>query len=263
MKNKYWNLFWLFRKNELMKMMEYRGDFFFWLVVSLMWTAFNYFFFYVIFGNTDSVAGWNQDELVIVLSFFTMVDALTWSVFWPNMSHYTQSVFNGELSTFLLKPANTVYLLTTAYSTYHNVPRFFVGLAVLVLTAIKLDISVSILHILLITLLLGTTVIFLYSGWFMLATLSLWVEKLQNINDIMPGFRRIYQIPRQVYTGFTSVLVTFIFPVGLVTTLPSEVLLRDIPWLFIAYYIGFSLVFGALSIAFFNYSIRKYSSVGG
>ena len=263
LQNKYWKLFWHFRKIQLMKMIEYRGDFFFWLIVSLMWTAFNYFFFYLIFGNAKTIAGWTLDELMVVLSFFTMIDALTWSVFWPNMSHYTEDVFSGKLSKYLLQPANSIFLLTTEHVTYHNIPRFFIGLIILILTALKMDVSVSFVQLLTIVTLFITSVIFLYSGWFILATCSFWVEKLQNINEIMPGFRRIYQVPRQVYTGVTAITISFIFPVGLVTSLPSEVLLRTTPWGLVLYFICFTALFAFLAISFFRISIRKYSSVGG
>ncbi|MCB9801209.1 MAG: ABC-2 family transporter protein [Pseudomonadales bacterium] len=261
---KYWKLFWHFRKIDLMRMMEYRTDFVFWLVVSLMWTGFNYFFISLIFGKSTNVYGWSYDELLIVLSLFTMIDALTWSVFYNNMIEYTNAVFNGELSKHLLRPVNTIFVLTTQKISYNNVPRFIIGLIVLVSTAIKLDVSVSLFDLLLVTLLFICGMVFIYSGWFILATLSLWVEKLQNINDIMPGFRQVYQVPRQVYTGITAFTFTFIFPIALITSLPGEVITgKNPPLSLILYFIGATTGMALLAKAFFAYSIRKYSSVGG
>jgi len=261
---KYWHLFWHFRKVDFMRMMEYRTDFVFWLIVSLMWTAFNYFFFFLIFGTTESVAGWSHQELVIVLSFFTMIDALTWSVFYANMTQYTQSVFSGELSKYLLQPVSTIFLLTTQRMSYNNIPRFLIGLIVLVITAVNMDISVSMMELALIVVLFICGAVFIYSGWFILATLSLWVDKLQNINDIMPGFRRVYQIPRQVFTGVTALTFTFIFPLGLITSLPSEILTgKNPPVLLILYFIVATTCLALTARAFFKYSIKQYSSVGG
>lgn len=245
-------------------MMEYRTDFVFWLVVSLMWTGFNYFFISLIFGESTNVYGWSYDELLIVLSLFTMIDALTWSVFYNNMNEYTNAVFNGELSKHLLRPVNTIFVLTTQKISYNNVPRFVIGLIVLVSTTIKLDVSVSLFDLLLVVLLFICGMVFIYSGWFILATLSLWVEKLQNINDIMPGFRRVYQVPRQVYTGITAVMFTFIFPIALITSLPGEIITGKNPPLgLVLYFIGATASIVLLARAFFWYSIRKYSSVGG
>lgn len=247
-----------------MRMMEYRADFIFWLVVSLMWTAFNYFFFFLIFGTNEKIAGWSHQELLIVLSFFTMIDALTWSFFYANMTEYTRAVFSGELSKYLLQPVNSIFLLTCQRMNYNNVPRFLIGLIILVITALKMDISVSLLQLLLIVFLFVCGAIFIYSGWFILATLSLWVEKLQNINDIMPGFRRVYQIPRQVFTGVTALTFTYIFPLGLITSLPSEILTgKNPPVVLILYFVIATGTIALLAQTFFKYSIKQYSSVGG
>ncbi|MCB9813028.1 MAG: ABC-2 family transporter protein [Pseudomonadales bacterium] len=259
---KYWNLFWHFRKIQLMKMMEYRSDFFFWMIVSLMWTAFNYFFYSLIIGNSKNIAGWSYDEVMILLSFFTMIDAFTWSVFYPNMIDYTESIYDGTLSKLLLLPISNVFVILNQNTTYHNIPRFFIGLIVLITTVAKMNINVDVFQILLATLLFLTSIIFIYSGWFILATLAFWVEKLKNINEIMPGFRNVYQMPVSIYTGITSIAVTFIFPLGLVTTLPSEVILGRSNSFNIIYFILFTFIFASLTLHFFNYSIKKYSSVG-
>ncbi len=259
---KYWKLFWTFRRIQLMKMMEYRGDFFFWLIVSTMWTAFNYFFYYLIIGNSKTIAGWTYDEVVILLSFFTMLDAFTWSVFFPNMVNYTESIYQGTLSNLLLLPVNSVFIILTKEATYHNVPRFFIGLTILISTAVKMQIQISIYQILLASFVFIISIIFIYSGWFILATLSFWAEKLTNINEVMPGFRSIYQMPARIYTGLTGFIITFIVPLGLVTTLPSEIILNRNNTSDIIYFFIFTMIFAYLTIQFFNYSIKKYSSVG-
>lgn len=260
---KYWEIFWAFRRIQLMKMVEYRSDFWFWMVVSLMWTAFNYFYFGLIFTQGNGVEGWTYDHILLLISFYTMLDAFTWSVFYPNMREYTNQVFNGELSKYLLLPVNSIFLITTQYATYHNVPRFLVGLGILIHTIYKLGITLSLGQILLIITLFLFSILLLYSCWFILATISFWVERLRNINEIMPQFRSVYQVPVQVYTGITGLIFTFILPLGLVTTLPSEVILGTIRFEYIVYFCLVSVIFFILSVSFFKISITKYSSVGG
>lgn len=259
---KYWQLFWHYRKIELMKMMEYRSDFFFWMMVSTMWTIFNYFFYTLIIGHSDNIAGWSYDEVLILLSFFTMIDALTWSVFYPNMEDYVESIFDGSLSKLLILPVNNIFVILNQRITFNNVPRFFIGLIIMIRTVMKMQISVSFSQIALAVLIYLISVIFLYSGWFMLATIAFWVERLSNINQIMPGFRSFYQMPASIYTGVTSVMVTFIFPLGLITTLPSEIILGRVNTFQILYFAIFTLIFAIMAIYFYNLSIKKYSSVG-
>ncbi len=260
---KYWKLFVAFRKIQFLKMLEYRSDFWFWAVVSLMWTAFNYFYFGLLFSQGKGIEGWSYDQIMLLVSFYTMIDAFSWSVFWPNMSEFTKEVFNGEMSKYLVKPVNTIYLILTQRATYHNLPRFFVGFYVLVHSINKLGLSISLWQILLATLVFSFGILLIYSCWFLLATISFWVERLTNINEIMPQFRSVYQVPVKVFTGIPGIIFTFIIPLGLVTTIPSEIILGNINLKLIAYIVIMSLVFFSISVKFFNISIKKYSSVGG
>lgn len=246
-----------------MKMVEYRGDFFFWMFVSLMWTGFNYFFFGLLFSQGDGIIGWSYYQILLLVSFYTMLDAFTWSVFYPNMREYTKQVFDGELSKYLLLPVNTEYLLLTQHATYHNIPRFLVGFAVLLHSAYKLEISIGLWQILTAVLVFCFGILLIYSCWFILATISFWVERLSNINEIMPQFRSIYQVPAGVFTGITGFVFTFLIPLGLVTTLPSEILLGRANYLMILYLFLASILFFIAAISFFRISIKKYSSVGG
>jgi ABC-2 type transport system permease protein len=260
---KYIKLFFAFRKIQLMKMIEYRSDFFFWMFVSLMWTVFNYFFFGLIFSQGKGIEGWNYNQILLLISFFTMIDALTWSVFWPNMSEFTKEIFNGELSKYLVLPVNSIYLILTQHASYHNVPRFLVGFVVMIHAINQLNLSISITQIVLAIIVFGFGIILLYSCWFILATCSFWVERLQNINDIMPQFNTVYKVPVQVYTGISGIIFSFVIPLGLITTLPSEIILGTENKFFILYFIFASSLFFLISIGFFKISIKKYSSVGG
>lgn len=260
---KYWTLFIAFRKIQLMKLIEYRGDFLFWMIVSLMWTAFNFFYFGLIFTQGNGVRGWNYDQIMLLISFFTMLDAFTWSIFWQNMSEYTREIFEGELSKYLVLPVNSIYLILTQHSSYHNAPRFFIGLFMLIRSIQRLGLTISIEQIVLALLAFVFGLLLIYSCWFIMATMAFWVERLQNINDIMPQFRSVYQVPVKIFTGIPGIIFSFLVPLGLVTTVPSEIILGRESTTSLVYLLITSILFFGVSILFFNLSIKKYSSVGG
>lgn len=260
---KYWILFLAFRKIQIMKMFEYRGDFWFWMIVSLMWTAFNFFYFGLIFSQGNGLEGWSYDHIMLLIAFFTMIDAFTWSVFYPNMREYSKEIFDGQLSKYLLMPVNSIFLILTQHATYHNVPRFLVGFIILLHTIQKIGLSVSLLQIILAFVVFSFGLLLIYSLWFILATFSFWVERLQNINEIMPQFRSVYQVPAKVFTGIPGFIFSYLIPLGLVTTLPSEIILGRYNSTFIVLLVLSSSAFFAISVYFFKISIKKYSSVGG
>ncbi len=260
---KYWYLFWHFRKLSLMKLIVYRTDFFFWLTVSMMWTFFNFFFFSLLIRLTDSLAGWQPWEMYALLSVFTMLDAFTWSVMYQNMRPYTADIFEGRLSFLLTKPVDIQFMVMTRETSYNNIPRFFVGLTALWWSLKKLHIEPSMYDIIMFTFAFVAGLLLVYIAWFTVATAAFWVEKLDNINEIVPGLRRIWQVPRQVYGGIISTVLTVLLPFGLVTSIPAEILVKQTPVVMIAYLLIFSLIFFGISRLFLQLSIRKYSSVGG
>lgn len=259
---KYWRLFWIFRKIHLMRMMEYRGDFYFWSIVSTMWTIFNFFFFTLLFTVTDSIGGWSQMELYAFLSIYMMIDALTWSFFAQNMWDYRRAVYDGTLSNFLLKPVHPIFMILTQRNSYDNLPRLAIGVGVLIWSLANLQIVPSPAQILLFLAMLTLTMIFLYTGWFFFTTWTFWVDRLDNITEIMPALRTLYEYPRQIYVGITATLISGIFPIAFVVSLPSEIILNRFSWNNIFYYLGFTIVFALLAHKFFYFSIKKYTSIG-
>lgn len=248
---------------EVMKLVEYRSDFMLWSFVSLMWTVFNFFFLSLLFQINDTVAGWTKHELYVLLSVYTMLDAFTWSVFYPNMTAYTDKVFSGELAQFLVKPVNTIFLLLSSNSNLHNLPRFVIGSAMLWYSLRQLGSRITIPSFIHFIIFFSTSLIFMYALWFIFATGAFWVERLSNINEIVPGFRRLYQFPRTIYTGIFGAIVSFVIPVALVTTIPTEQLLSRDSGIIMVYFAFYTLLLCMFAIKFFSISVRRFASTGG
>lgn len=247
-----------------MRLLEYRLDFFFWLFVSTMWTVFNLFFFTIITNVSGEVAGWTLPEMYLLMGVFNILDAFIWSFFYYNMMEYTNGIFSGELNKVLLKPVDPQFWLMTQNNNYANTLRFLIGMSITVWAAVQLQLRPSPAQVLLFVLLLGLSACFIYFLWFIVSTLSFWVEKLDNINEIVPNLRRTFQVPHQVYTGILSTILTVILPLGLLGSVPSEVLLgRVTSWSTVGYLVLFTVGLGLLSRIFFRSSLKKYAGAAG
>jgi ABC-2 type transport system permease protein len=261
MLKKYWQIFWKFRKLRLMLLLEYRANFWFWTLVSTMWTIFNFFFFDLIVGARGTLGGWTRPEMYILLATFTMLDAFTWSFFLHNMTDYTESVFDGRLNLVLTRPIDPQYLLSIQSNSYSNVGRFLIGLSVLVVTLKTGGFPIHFWNVVGYILFLCISLVLIYCMWFMVATYSFWVDRLQNINELVPATRRVWQVPKEVFTGVVSTLFTVVLPLSLIATLPSEVLLGKAVWGWLVYMTVFTVVLFIATRIFFTISLRKYSGI--
>lgn len=260
---KYWQLFWLFRYVRLMVMMEYRSNFYLWSTISLMWTLFNFFFFTILVDVSGQIGGWNKNELYVLLGYFTIMDAIIWSFIARNMHTYTESVTYGSLSLLLTKPIDTQYILMTQDNGYSNLPRLVIGIYVLITAIGNLTIAPNFTQILFSVAACLFGLLLIYAIWFILATLSLYVEKLNNIHEVVPALRRTMQVPRTVYTGLSSTLLTVILPLALATSIPSEILLGKNSWVWLVYLMLFSSIALFMSRLFLHSALKKYQAIGG
>lgn len=258
---KYNTIFWTLRRMHLMRTLEVRADFYFWAIVSTIWTIFNTLFFVLITNVAGEIGGWNIHEIYLLLGVFNIADAFIWSFFYHNMTRYTQAIFNGELNNYLLKPINTQFLVMTYSNNYTNIFRFFIGIGMVLWSLQVMNIVPSILQIGLFLVTLLLSLICLYFTWFILSTCAFYFEKLDNINEIFPNLRRMLQVPRTIYPGFLAVILQYVIPLALITSLPTEVLLgRDVMNL-IVYFFFFTLCIMYASHIIFQYSVKKYSGI--
>jgi ABC-2 type transport system permease protein len=260
---KYWLIFWKFRKLRLMSMMEYRGDFFFWSFVSIMWTIFNFFFFNLIINVSGQIGGWSKPEMYVLLATFTIVDGFTWSFFYHNMRMYVSSIFSGELSYHLVKPIDLQYLVSVQDNSYTNIFRLIIGIGMLVISLQQMHWQFSLIQVILYVFFLIVSLFFIYCVWFLMTTLTFWFDKLDNIIEVIPSARRIWQVPRTVYSGFASTIMTVILPLGLISSIPSEFFVGRASLWWSIYFLIFTVILFIFTRWFFSFGLRKYSSVGG
>ena len=259
---RYWTVFWRLRAMRLQAILEYRSDFLFWSGMSLIWTVFNYFFVALLGSVTGDIAGWNVAELLVLLSIYSIFDSLTWSFFYPNMRDYTAAIFSGKLDYTLVRPMDTQFLIMVANNNFGHISRFIVGIGGLVWSLQHLPYAISGWNLMYMLVGLICSSVLLYSLWFMIASVAFWVEKLDSINDIVPSLRRLFQVPRQVFTGVSSVLLSVIVPLALVTTIPAELVLGRAEPGWVVYFVLFTLAAAIGARWFFNLSLKKYSGVG-
>lgn len=259
--NKYWVIFWHFRKMHLMTTVERRADFIFWGGISLLWTIFNVFFFSLILGVSDTIGGWTRYEMYTLLGVFSIIDSFTWGLFYFNMARYTNSIYDGELNSILLKPINPIFMLMTRYNNYNNSFRLIIGIGMTIWAVSKLAYTPSLINILFFVAVLVLSMLCIYFLWFIMSTFSFYFERLNNINEIIPNLRRVWQVPREVFPGLPAIILTYIFPMALVISLPAEILTNKYnPWL-ILYLFCFTLTVMILSYFFFKISVKKYGGM--
>jgi ABC-2 type transport system permease protein len=102
--------------------------------------------------------------------------------------------------------------------------------------------------------------IMLYSVWIGLITSAFWFVRVGNISELLMSFFEAGRFPVTVFDGVIRFVLTFIVPIAFMTTFPAAVLLGKFSWRYV--WIGCllaSALFG-LSVWFWRFALRHYTS---
>lgn len=257
--HKYWDTFWAFRKLWFMRVLEYRGNFFFWAFIDVMWTCFTLIFFSLIINVSGNIGGWSRSEMLLLLGVFSILEALMWSICYHNMWHFTDSIYSGEFNLLLLKPLDTQFLLMTSRNSYSNISRIIIGIIMVGVACQQMSLTPTLIDLLVATVLLLLGFLFLYFFWFSLAILGFYLERVRNINEIIPALDAMWRVPNSVHSGATFLIFTSIIPLALLTTLPSEAIMGIVNWQFSITLLVATIATFIFSRWFFKYSVKNYS----
>jgi ABC-2 type transport system permease protein len=217
-------LFWAYFRIGLMGEAAYRINFFVQLFQSLMELATSLAGLTVIFSYTDTLGGWRPDEVLALVGVYFLIGGMIGLVIQPGMELLIESVREGTLDFTLTKPEDAQLLVSLHSVDIWRVIDIVMGFGVLAAALIRLREHVGVTQAAAFGVMLLAGAVIIYSFWLILATLSFWFVRVENILEI---FRSMYEAgrwPISLYPGWLRFALTFIVPVAFVTTIPAEAL---------------------------------------
>lgn len=260
---RYLRLYWTFLKYNLIHATIYRGDFFAWSLVTIGWVAFTLVFYQILFTQVTSVGGWNRSQMLILQGFYFWTEAVLWGLVYENLHAIPRKINRGTLDLDLVKPVNLQFLLSVRRIGLDHLNSVVLGALVMGYALQSGRITPSLTEIMIAISLFAIATIFLYAAWFTTVCLAFWVERLENIVYVFPAFRHFAKLPLPAYQGTVRAILTYIIPIALVTTLPTQSLLGrlDIPAVLVLG--AFALGSLALSRRVLQSGLKRYTSASG
>lgn len=256
---RYLKLYYHFIRYNFMQMMTYKSEFFTWSVVTVGWVIFTLIFYQLLFANIDNIAGWNKAQMLVLQGFYFIIDAILWGVFYENFYDLPYKINRGTLDLELVKPVNKQFLLSFKKLGLNQLNSLALGLVILSYGLHLGDIHPSPLNILFALSILIIAVIFLYSGWFITVCTAFWFDRLENIVYIFPSLCEFAKFPVSAYQGMAKIFLTYIIPIILVTSLPSQFLFGQPNFIFVGVLAVSAIILLVVSRFFFQFALKRYS----
>jgi ABC-2 type transport system permease protein len=247
-----------FKVNFQMEM-AYRADTVVNILLNLMWLGWELLGLSIIFSNTNSLGGWGLGELIALLGVFRLVNTLMAALIWPNTEKFNNSVHDGSLDYTFLQPANSMFVITFSRMVIWRVWDLALGTILIVIGIHISGGGATPFNLVSFLFLAASGSLILYSLWIGLIAATFWFVKFDNNVTILQALLDTGRYPATVYPAWLRVIVTFLIPIAVATTVPLQALRGDLhPWQVLLFLgIGGASFLAASRI--WKAGVRKYS----
>ena len=243
--------------------MSYRWDFLLHLGFSTVWMGVSLIPYALMFHYQEEIAGYTFHSGLLVVSFFALLLSVLEGVVQPSLVEAVELFRSGRMDYLLLKPASTPFLVMTRKIQPWNATDLITGGALLLYALMKLPQFPSLLQLLSAGVLFFCGVALLYSLGVMAISLGVLLVKVDNLIYLFLSLYEVGRFPVTLFRGWARFLFTFVLPIGVMTTFPAEVLLRERFGDTLATGVGITTLFLITSHLAFRRAIRHYTSAGG
>lgn len=248
-----------FFKINVQMSLAYRADTVVNILLNLMWLGWELLSLSIIFSNTETLGGWGFGELVALLGVFRLVNTLMMSLIWPNTEKFNQSIRDGSMDYTILQPVNSMFLVTFSRISVWRIWDLVLAI-VLIVVGVNLtgDVAtpLSILNFILLTI---SGAIVIYSLWIVLIAFTFYFTKFDNNVTILQALLDAGRYPVTVYPIWLRVIVTFLIPIAVATTIPLQALRQELGTSQVLMFLGIGMASFIVASQVWKAGLKRYS----
>jgi ABC-2 type transport system permease protein len=216
----------------------------------------------VLFGQVKTVNGWNLASTLALLGVYLTVSALRGLFISPSLDALTGmdgEVWTGEFDFTLLRPLDVQFQASLRHWNPLALIDLALGLGVLVAAILQLGQALTPAALLAFLAALLTSMVALYAILLAFAGLVFWSPGFL-FTWVFDGVFQMARYPVGVYPGWLRLVLTWVIPVGIITSVPAQALSGSLPPSMLATSMILALVFLASATALFRTGLRRYAS---
>ena len=217
-------LLWLFVRLGVQQELAYRGNLATQALLSGTNLAASLAFLAVVYGRTESVAGWRPPELLALWGVFHVLTGLLGAVVQPSLQRLIEDVHRGRFDHTLAKPVDAQLLASIQQVQVWRLLDTGLGVALLAVALVQLPIAVGAAQALSFVAALFLGGAMAYSCCLALATLAFWLVRIENVLLAFLTFWEAGRWPVSLYPEWLRAGLTVLVPVAFATTVPAEAL---------------------------------------
>lgn len=224
-----------------------------------MWLFFFLMILFVIYRNTDQVAGWSRGDAFILAATVFMMNSVSSALF-MSLNEIPEHVRKGTLDFVVTKPIDSQFWVSTRKFNFDQIGTFVAGLAMVVLGTLDGGLHPSAVQWLAYFALVGVATIVFYSLLLSLMTTGIWLVRVDNLWILGELVMQVSRYPVGIFPRAIQWTLTYVFPLAFIATIPARQLVVGLDLGMLGLGAVWAIVFLTLSRLFWRFALRHYTS---
>jgi ABC-2 type transport system permease protein len=216
----------------------------------------------VLFSQVETVQGWTFSGTLALLGVYLTASALRNLVIGPSLEALAGmdgEVWTGKLDFTLLYPVDIQFLASLRKWRPFALLDLALGLGVLAFAVAQLGQALTLARLATFLVALAAGIAILYAILLAFAALVFWSPGIL-FTWIFDGIFQLARFPLGLYPGWLRLLLAWVLPVGMITTVPAEALTGALTAQTLAGSLGLAIFLVCAASWLFRRALRRYAS---
>lgn len=255
---KYFRIWWILTTRTTQVAFASRFGAAVFLIGKILRFSFFLLFLIVLVTKTKSIAGYNFWQIIFFYATFNLIDTLP-QFFLREVYRFRYQIVIGSFDHILVKPLSPLFRALFGGCDLLDLSTLFLSILFIIVSILNMD-TVTTLGIILYLLFIINSFLIALSFHITVVALGVVTTEVDNAIMIYRDVTQMGRFPIDIYKEPIKGIITFIIPVGIMMTFPAKSLLGllSFPLIAVSFLMSGLLLF--LSLLFWKYSLKHYSS---
>lgn len=257
--SKYWKVWRTVATNALQETFVNRGSNVLFFTGKAIRLAFMLLFLWILKSTVKTIGGYSSDQMVVFFLVYQFVDTFA-QILYRGVYVFSNLVRRGEFDFMLLLPINPLFRALTGKPDINDAIFLIPSTALSIWIISQLSLQITPTSAILFAFLLLNSLLIATALHILVLVVGILTTEVDGVIWFYRDVSRMAQFPVSVYMEPLKSFLYFVVPVGIMMTIPAEVLLgKSSTWV-----IFFSTLFGIsffyLTLKLWQWSLTQYQS---
>jgi ABC-2 type transport system permease protein len=256
---RYWKVYRAFFTSSLAREFEFKANLLAKFGQNLMWIFFFVMILFVVYGKTNSIAGWGRGHAFVLAASVFLMNAV-FNAFFFSLQEIPQQIRMGTMDFVVTKPMDTQFWVSTRKFNFDQIGTTFAGIVMIIAGLRVAEVTPSLLQWLGFLILVATSTAIFYAFNLTLMTSAIWLVRVDNLWVLGESLVGVARYPIDIYGAGLRRFLTFVVPLAFLATVPARQLVQGFDGIAVLEGVAWAAVVLTVSRAFWRYAMRSYSS---